>query len=87
MNDDKRLPDGGTLSESGNLKSRREFLKAAKGWSAAVIAGVALGGLIASEAEAGRAAWGNHGGGGRAAWGNHGCGGAAWGNRAGGGAA
>jgi hypothetical protein len=86
MKDDKQLPVD-LPPEEDEGQSRREFLMTIKGWSAAVVIGATVAGL-APEAEAGRAAWGNRGGGGGAAWGNRGGGsGAAWGNRSGGGGA
>ena len=66
--------------DSPQLRSRREFLNSLGRWSAIVIGGAALGGVIAPTESA---AWVNGGG----AWVNARGGGGGWANRAGGGGA
>lgn len=86
--------------DSPELKTRREFLNSLGRWSAIVIGGAALGGVLApTESSAwvnGGGAWVNARGGvgagwvnravGGGAWVNRAVGGGAWANRAGGGA-
>ena len=71
-------------------KSRRDFLRSLGRWSAIIIGGAALGGMMGPPDAAGwvngRGGWVNaRGGGGGAAWVNRGGGGAGWVNRSGGG--
>jgi hypothetical protein len=67
-----------------NLKTRRDFLRSLGRWSAIIIGGAALGGMIAHPEDA--AGWVNGRGGGGGAWVNgRGGGGGAWVNKAGGG--
>jgi hypothetical protein len=90
--EDEVVPDG---IDAPDLKTRREFLLSLGRWSAIIIGGAALGGIIEPTDAAGwvngggGGAWVNgRGGGGGAAWVNHaGGGGAGWVNRAGGGGA
>jgi hypothetical protein len=70
-------------------KSRRDFLRSLGRWSAIIIGGVALGGMMGPTDAAGwvngGGGWVNaRGGGGGAAWVNRGGGGAGWVNRGGG---
>src|SRR4051812_18281965 len=73
-------------------KSRRDFLRSLGRWSAIIIGGVALGGMMeppdaAGWVNGGGGGWVNaRGGGGSAGWVNRGGGGTAWVNGGGGGA-
>jgi len=75
-------------SNDAQLKNRRDFLKSLGKWSAIIISGVALGGMVAPKDTAG---WLNGGGGwvnargGGGGWVNRSGGGGGWVNRSGGG--
>lgn len=75
-------------TEAPELKTRRDFLRSLGKWSAIVIGGAALGGIVAPTDAAGWVnggrAWVNARGGGGAGWVNRSGGGAAWVNRSGG---
>ena len=81
---------GGPDEQEGpKQKSRRDFLRSLGRWSAIIIGGVTLGGMMEGPGEADAAGWINgRGGGGSAGWVNRGGGGgAAWVNGGGGGGA
>ena len=90
---EEEMSDTNGNSETTELKTRREFLRSLGKWSAIIIGGVALGGVIepteaAAWVNGGGGAWVNARGGGGAGWVNRaGGGGAGWVNRAGGGGA
>lgn len=81
-----KTPD---LSEAPDLTTRREFLRSLGKWSAIIIGGAALGGIIETTETAGwvnggGGAWVNGRGGGGAGWVNRSGGGGSWVNRSGG---
>jgi hypothetical protein len=85
----------GQSEEEQKAKSRRDFLRSLGRWSAIIIGGVTLGGMMAGPGDADAAGWINGGGGwvnarggrGSAGWVNRGGGGTAgWVNGGGGGA-
>jgi hypothetical protein len=86
--EDEVTPDG---ADAPDLTTRREFLRSLGKWSAIIIGGAALGGIVApTDAAAwvnGGAAWVNGRGVGGASWVNRAVGGGAWVNRAVGGGA
>jgi hypothetical protein len=89
MADNPKLENNEEVSMSDEEKalvSRRDFLVGLKKWSAIVIGGVVLGGVLPTQES--RAAWVNGGGGawvnGRGGWVNGGGGSAGWVNRSGG---
>ena len=93
MSDDTKPDEQNAEPDEKQLKSRRDFLKRLGRWSAIIIGGAALGGMMAQE-DADAAGWVNggrgwvngRGGGGSAGWVNRaGGGGAAWVNGGGGG--
>lgn len=77
------------VDDAQEPKTRRDFLKSLGRWSAIIIGGAALGGIVAPTDAAGwvnggGGAWVNARGGGGAGWVNGGGGGASWVNRSGG---
>lgn len=90
MSDPLNKNEDGTpdINEAPDLTTRREFLRSLGKWSAIIIGGAALGGIIEPTEAAGwvngGAAWVNGRGGGGAGWVNRSGGGASWVNRSGG---
>ena len=92
---DKRIIDENNIvndeCDSTEPKTRREFLSSLGRWSAIIIGGAAVGGIIEPTESAawvnGGGAWVNARGGGGGAWVNRAVGGGAWANHAGGGGA
>ncbi len=86
MSDDMKPDEQNAETDEKQLKSRRDFLKRLGRWSAIIIGGAALGGMMAQD-DADASGWVNRrGGGGSAGWVNKaGGGGGAWVNGGGGG--
>ena len=84
MSDDMKPEEQNAEPDEKQLKSRRDFLKRLGRWSAIIIGGAALGGMMA-EGDADASGWVNRRGGGGGSWVNRGGGGGgSWVNRGGG---
>ena len=89
MSDEHKKNEDEVVPDAPELKTRREFLLSLGRWSAIIIGGAALGGIIeptdaAGWVNGGGGAWVNGRGGGGAGWVNRSGGGASWVNRSGG---